>query len=217
MESPVYEYDLASEVREHNRKQKLLRAMFAVVAVPLWALSYVLVLTLVTIPVTFLGGGRQAILVISWVMMAILAVEGIRYGKQLFDAERFARSFFGGLSVSEGGLNFSRAMQHFHGVPNPFALGFMVSQVLLCAPRSLVNAWKAHRSIIGADGNALEEAQRLFDSLLSKRDWIPLEHHELDGEELLILRTLGVLWSRSEAGSDEIRISAALTNRLYTP
>ena len=86
---------------------------------------------------------------------------------------------------------------------------------MLCAPRSVVNARKAHRAIVRANEIDLQLAQQFFDELFRERRWVDIDDHLDHAEEMEILRKIGVLWTRVEMNRAEVRISAALTNRLY--
>ena len=62
---------------------------------------------LLSIPAHYFDSSRNTLLGITWGFMLILAWEGFRYSKELFDGEQYAKSFFGGLSITEEGQNLS--------------------------------------------------------------------------------------------------------------
>ncbi len=147
--------------------------------------------------------------------MAILAIDGIRHGKQVFDLTGFARSFFyHGLTGSESERNLRLSAAWFWGVPDVLGMSYVVSQVLLAAPRSLVHAGRAFASLVPAGEHELRSTAEVLARLAQERTWAPLDRYRADGEQLHYLSRVGLLWSRVEHGTAEIRIPAHLAPRL---
>lgn len=98
-------FDSALHVLEHNRRQRMRMILYAVAAAPLWVLAYWIVKVLVAISIGYFAG-RGWIAPVTRTVMSILAIEGVRYGKQVFDLAEFAHSFYHrGLTGTESERN----------------------------------------------------------------------------------------------------------------
>ena len=213
----AYDFDLEEHLIAHNRKHRIRRVLYVLASIPLWWLSYWIIRVLVHIPVTLLTGSRTAVKVAAWMMMALLLVEGARKAKEIVSADRYMNSvFLHGLTGTREERTLRFAFARVHGVPDPLAVGFVVSEILFCAPRTVVKAWESHRAIVTATRELREEAQDLFDLLLTERRWVQVEEYRDRAEALGVLDRADLLWNRIKDEVGEIRIPAALTNEILS-
>src|SRR5687768_17434568 len=72
--------------------------------------------------------------------LAVLAIEGWRHRRPLFDLGYYARSDFNLADADKT----TRALSRHYG--NPLGIPYIISQVLLCAPRTTIMALVFHRA-----------------------------------------------------------------------
>ncbi len=168
----------------------------------LWIVSFWVVRIGYAIPLDALGLSASTIsFYLAAATMVVLAVEGARYAKPLFDLREYSRSVYCNnlFAESESG----RALNSHYNYP--LGVAFLVSQALFCAPLSTIQAIKAFRSLVPRDDHTIAGAGRILQELQQGRGWVPAADYASSGAALALLDRLNLLRVRSEDGRVRIR------------
>jgi hypothetical protein len=139
---------------------------------------------------------------VAWGFMALLAFEGFKHSRPLFDLKDYTDSdFYNNVMVK---TDTGSALETYYG--NPLGIAYLVSQFLYCAPRTTVESIKAFRSIIRTNKQTVEEGQRVFQQLALKDDWIEVAEVEKYGAALCLLDRLELIRVRFENDVGQIRL-----------
>jgi len=185
--------------RRHNRVNALKACGFVLLSIILWPLSYWVFKLLVIIPCFLWGWSVSAKVTsaIAWACLALLAVEGARYGR-VFDI------------ASGSGMWYMRSLtgteQEALVTGGIYGCSWLASQAVFSAPRSTVDAINAFRAIVLFSPEELAEAERVFADLAPKRRWVPLTEYKDHGAVVFKLYKLGLIMSRFEGGVAEIKV-----------
>jgi hypothetical protein len=90
----------------------------------------------------------------AWYGCALLAVEGVRYGKKLFDLDSYSRSPAFRASSAD-----PRVSLMLTGRLNPLGVPYFISQCLFVAPRFTVGMVRALRSIVSLNAETRAKAE----------------------------------------------------------
>jgi len=197
---------------EFNSKQTLRGAMLLIASPFLWLVSYVVVWILVRMPIHQFNSDRLMSIApyITWGVMLLLVVEGFRYRGRLFDSDAEVRRFDGlGRPSSTGGafvLNY---------VEGPLLLGHIISQVLLYAPRSVVDAMKAFGMRLHASEKELESAAQVMNAIGAKGEWVPAEHFSDRRADMELLLKLKMVRAKVSDGLVDVRLEIGLEEKYY--
>jgi len=185
--------------RRQNRVNALKACGFVLLSIILWPLSYWIFKLLVIIPCFLCGWSVSATVTsaIAWVCLALLAVEGARYGR-VFDIMSGAGTWYmRSLTGTEQEALVTRRI---------FGYSWIISQTLFSAPRSTVKAMKALRAIVVFGPEELADAERVFADLAPTRRWVPLTQNQDHGGVVFKLYKLGLIMTRFEGGVAEIKV-----------
>ena len=133
--------------------------------------------------------------------LALLAVEGFRYGKPMYDLAEYARSGYYDNFVMQSETG--RALRYRYD--DPMGVAFLISHFLFCAPRCTAHAIKAFRSVIRVDERAVVSATRILEELRQSRKWVSASTCADSGTALILLDQLDLIWVRTDSGGVEIR------------
>ena len=197
--------DLLKRVRWHNGLKVGTGVALLPLSAGLWVASFWICRILFALPLDlFVSSGWEASFYVAWVMMVVLAVEGVRYGKPLFDLADYARSGYRDNLLMES--DSIRALNRY--AKNPLGMAYIISQALFCAPHCTVEALKAFRSLLRIDQETAAEAAAILRELKRSRKWTPVSAYAKKGAALMLLRRLDLIWMRAEAGEIEVRYPA---------
>ncbi len=98
---------------------------------------------------------------------------------------------------------------------NPLALAWIISQVLLCAPRSLLAGILRLRSRHTASDEDLARAAAIFDELGERPGWAPLADLLADDLSIRLLTDLRLLWVRRTDGVGEVKVATPIRRRYF--
>lgn len=201
---------LETRIKNHNRFQLLLALLFVILGTALWFVSYWISKFLLFMPLSWFEATRHIELA-TWGFMALLAFEGFRYSRELFDLEAMAKAHFNGdFSSTREADNLRAAAWLHYGVPDPFRVGKVVSDLLLAAPRLTLKAWACLRSLVKLGPIEAERAETLFYDLARERGWVDMTPYLDHGEELRTLHKMKLLWSRIQDDVPEVRVPPSL-------
>lgn len=194
---------LRQMIRRHNRTCLLKAALFVIGAVLLWPMCYWF-FKYVTMAITYPWGvvwSDATYSSIGAACIALLAVEGVHYGRKVFDLESYRESTYYDF-VGHGRGEF--AITYMTG--DMASTAYIWSNLLFCAPRCTVLAWQNLRARTQAADETIESAVELVKELRLRDDWIPAGEFSASPASLHVLDRLNVLWLRVEAGVPEIRL-----------
>ena len=123
---------------------------------------------------------------VALAFMVVLAIDGVRYRKPLFDLQEYTRSGYYNNFITQ--TETGRAMSWHYG--NPLGIAYLISQALFLAPRSTVHAVKAFRSLVPTDETTVAEAAQVLRELKTQREWVPAEtghlapHHQSEPRKM---------------------------------
>ncbi len=140
---------------------------------------------------------------IAGVLTALLAIEGVRYKKRLFDLIDYHESIYY-QDADPLAKDSASALNAYYG--NPSGMAYLVSQALFSAPRTTVFAIKCFRSIIRGSADSAAAAAQIYNDLNSRRVWVSAGKFENCGGALCLLDKLSLIWTQIEAGECQIRI-----------
>ncbi len=204
------ETELRRLVRNYNRQQILVGCCAAVGAVALWLIAFWVWRFFAGLWLGILGFDH----VKSWsfeiaiVLTALLAIEGVRYHKRLFNLVEYHESAYyqGGLLETDTG----HALNAYYG--NPAGAAYLISQGLFSAPRSTVFAIQFFRSIIRASDDTIAAATEVYNALKLQRGWVSVGVFPSHGRALALLDKLKLIWTEVRADGCHVRIPP-LTSR----
>ena len=198
---------LSRHRNRHNLLAGLRGVAWLVVAALSWVISWHALWWLFAVPTYMLGRiwrwspSARMCSIAAWVGIVLLAVEGVRYSKRLFDIEEYAKSayykiFTVGSDEHIGSL--------FLG--NPFGAPYLVSQALFIAPRSTVKSLFAFKSIILMNDLVLDAAHHIINDLAAQNRWTTAQRYREHAHALGPLEKLGILQHQVTAGVVEVRL-----------
>ena len=186
--------------------------VWVAVAAVTWWISYWVIYWLFTLPAVMLGSmwnwspsaaARHGAAVVG---CAVLVVEGVRFGKRLFDIESYSRSLYNeAWQVGKRGLPFVSLQ-----LGNPAGAAWIISQFLLVAPRSTVRSVTSFRSIVRLDADAVARAEQAVARLRGRKGWVFATDFGADPEAFAALDRLKVIRSKVENGCVMIRLGLGL-------
>ena len=147
----------------------------------------------------------------AWIGVALLAIEGIRYSKKLFDTEAYARSLYYRIYT----LGFDKpplVVSPLLG--NPLAAPYIVTQILLIAPRATVRTVAAFRSLVFMNSETARHAAAIVAELLRSRFWTPAVSFKEHAAALYPLHKMKILWQKLENDELQIKLDPEFANLL---
>ena len=197
--------DLQASQRQHNVAEALKGTGYLIAGVLLWIVSYWVVVALFWLPCVLWGDvpSWTVTRAVAWGGMLLLAVEGVRHGKRLFDLSAYAESVY---AQGITGTQTERALGRVTG--SPLGTAYVLSQILFAAPRATVGAIKSFTSLVRFSQEELDTALSLARELAERNAWVPLEPYMKDGPVLVKLFKLGLVWHDVKDGSVQIRFAA---------
>ena len=141
----------------------------------------------------------------AWLGVGLLAVEGFRHGKEFFALEDYQESLF---------YRSSAVLQGNGGPPslgssrlNPLGRAFVISQLLLVAPRSTVRALSAFRSLVGMNNEVSSVAANIIRDLARDNQWTTVNRFRDSAAALGPLHKLNILHQHVVDGIIEVRLN----------
>ena len=132
---------------------------------------------------------------IAWLAMLVLVVDGVRYSAPLLTMRTFMDSDFYPY--------FSRALPEDRATP---LAAWLASQLLYCAPRSLVLALRSFRTLVATDDDVVARAAAIRRELAESGKWTPAAHFSAADEALLLLERLELIWVNRDSEIITVRI-----------
>jgi len=193
--------------RRHNQIAWLKAIGWSALAVPMWCISWGL-MWLGFVMLMGLWGDvwhgypswamcRWA----AWIGVGLLAVEGFRYHRKLFSLEEYRQSWYWGVYAQGENAPFVPVIRG-----NPLAVPYGVSQFLFIAPRSVVNAIRAVRSVVKLNEEASGPAAAIGGDLAGKAGWSRAETLRTFAAGVQPLAKLGILHHRVKDGVVEVQL-----------
>jgi hypothetical protein len=219
----MLEIDLKEWESRHNMKAAGLGVMWLVAAAALWYISYWIMWWLVAIPCYQFGSiwnwtpTARFVNVAAWIGIAILVFEGIRYGKRLFDREHYAKSWYYEVYTA---VNPSGSAARFQGYAfgwirgNPLSVAYVISEVMLSAPRSTIKAILAFRSMVHMNEEVRRHGQAILADLAARNDWMPPEMYREHAQALYPLSRLKAIYERVKDDALQIRIDPGMLEKV---
>jgi hypothetical protein len=212
------ERQLRGLLERHNREELVWGLGIAAGSVLLWLLSYLIAAAFVLLIVTVIFHKYPHGWLVNGItagVLVILLVDGIRHTGELFDLRRFRHSFYSiganqihvGWTVS--GPSVTRG--------NPLQAAFAISQFLLCAPRSSLAAIRRLRNRTRIDDAMLARAVTCLQTLARDSNWHDVSSFGRDAPALAYLDLLGLLWTRLENGTAQVKLDPSARARYLEP
>ncbi len=199
--------DLQKRVKLHNAVRIAMGVILGIGSLALWVASFWIVRIMVAIPLFALGfAGWRIGFYAALAFLPLLAVEGVRYGKPLFDLHEYTKSAYYDNFIMQSQSGW--ALHWYAG--SPLGIAYLVSQALFCAPRTSVHAVRAFRSLVPRDEATVAEAARILTELSERREWVPASRYSHCGAALMLLDRLKSIWVDIESGETQIRYSAGI-------
>lgn len=200
------ELELTQLLKKHNRNNFLWGVLSAAVSLIFWCVAYAVAALFVFLILIFVFHTKtNRILVhgISLGVMLLLLIEGIRCREDLFDIDNARYSFYTSIDTALGGLDFSRYRCRSCNI---FRGGYIISQILLCAPRSTLAAWSFFRGMISVNPNYLRVALECFYTLGRENDWMKVSDFGDRSWALKYLDAADLLWFHMEKDQVQVKI-----------
>ena len=203
--------DLQERVSRHNAGQIAIGLTLVPGSIALWIASFWTVRILFAFPLFAFGFPFWRIsLYVALAFLVLLAIEGARYGKPLFNLQEYTKSAYydNFIMQSQSG----RLLNWRAG--SPLGIAYLVSQALFCAPRTSVHAVRAFRSLVPRDEATVAEAAQVLTELEAQREWVPASRYSHHGAALMLLDRLRLIWVEIESGETQIRYPAGMSKSL---
>ncbi len=200
------EADLARIVTRHNALAAAKALAWLVVAAAAWFASWWAIWLLFFVPTTLWGlwPSLETCSYVAWGGLALLAVEGVFYGRKLFDLEGYNRSLYFRI-YSGGEEKIPIRTGRYSG--NPLGMAYLVSQMLFIAPRATVNVARSLRSLVFMDADARRQAEAALKILSPSKGWVSSKELTWVGLGLYPLHKLRLIETRvTDAGDILIRL-----------
>ncbi|MFO7955550.1 MAG: hypothetical protein R6X33_00420 [Candidatus Brocadiia bacterium] len=189
--------------RKRNIKQVLAGVGFGLLAGLMWFISFGVITWLFLVPCSLFGYRPPAVVrgLVVWGCMGLLAFEGVRYGRELFDTG----------TVPDTALSRNALSGRFVGC------AWLVSQTLFAAPRCTVRAVDAFRSLVFLGQEERAAANQILADLAQSSEWRPAGRY--DGREagLTALNRLGLLRMRHTGRGVEVKLPPDVRKKLHGP
>lgn len=199
--------DLQKRVSLHNGGRIAMGLLLVPGSMALWIASFWTVRILVAFPLFAFGVPFWRISsYVALAFLVLLAVEGVRYGKPLFDLQEYTKSAYYDNSIMQS--QSGRALSWYAG--HPPGIAYLVSQALFCAPRTAVHAVRAFRSLVPRDEATVAEAAKILTELKARREWVPASRYSNRGAALMLLDRMRLIWVDIESGETRIRYPAGM-------
>jgi hypothetical protein len=206
---------IEAEIAAFNRHAWNLAWVYGGVALGLWLLSYVILMSLIGIPLHQFGvhvPGWLLLLLVSCAML-LLAWEGLRHARRLFDLDDYRHSFYSfnpaGSDEQQHAANLmsSVVMTPSAIIAEELRISYLISQVLFSAPRLSAKAWASARNHVRLSASDLVQAQEFLD-LLGKDGgpWVHVADHREAMGIMPALEQLGLTESRVEGSRMQVRM-----------
>ena len=186
---------LKKEITLHNGTARAKGLAFIAIAPVCWYISYWLVWFLAFWPLQNFGVGssRSIAHIIAWIGMGLLVIEFIRYG---------------GPSLRIEDVGAWRATGTYGGYEMAKSVGqiYMIAQILFCAPRSVIHAVKAFRSVVKSDDMLIEKADAVIQVIIDNNQWVDIGKVG-DDDCLDMLHTIKLIRFRDGVGKTEAGFS----------
>lgn len=196
---------------QHNLLVGLRGLGWLVVAVPTWYISWwvmwfiVQILLILPREIWRWSPPRWVFPAGAWFGVALLAVEGLRHGKELFALQDYQESlFYRSSGVLQGD---DRAPSYGSWRLNPLGRAFIISQMLLVAPRSTVRAVRAFRSLVSMNEDVSAAAERVIAELAQDNQWTSANRFRDSAAALGPLHKLDILNQHVLDGIIEVRLN----------
>ena len=191
--------DLLQRIRRHNAVHLALGVLLVPSAILLWFASFWVFRVLFVLPCVLFGNYEMwpTSFYVAWGCVPLLAVEGLRYRKQLFSLSEYTESLHYAA--------FKMTAMHAHD-SNPFGTAWIISRFLFCAPRATVHAAKEFRSIIRVPEETVRAATEIVNRLAQERRWIPWSELSEFGPSVLLLGRLRLVWTKIDNEELQLRI-----------
>lgn len=199
--------DLQKLVSQHNTGQIAMGLVLVPGSMALWLASFWTVRILVAFPLFAFGFPFWRIsFYAALAFLVLLAIEGVRYGKPLFDLREYTRSAYFDIFAmqTESGRALSSRTLSLPGE------AYLVSQALFCAPRTAVHAVRAFRSLVPRDEATVAEAAQILTELEARREWVLASRYSNRGAALMLLDRMRLIWVDIESGETRIRYPAGI-------
>ena len=146
----------------------------------------------------------------AWLGMALLAAEGLRHGKELFAVEDYQESLF---YRTSGVLQGDDQPPHYGSWRfNPLGRAFIISQLLLVAPRSTIRSLSAFRSLVFMNQEASVAGERVIAELARNNQWTSANRFRDNAAALGPLNRLNILHQHVVDGIVEVRLNRDFLN-----
>lgn len=145
---------------------------------------------------------------LAWVGVAVLAVEGFLYGRNMYRAEDYAQTLYADFDKMAEEQRWTHPMLGTrYGGPIPrMSAAYWVSAFLFSAPRFTVKAWTSLRERVSMDDETLGHADAIVAALHARKTWIPVRALAAHASALYPLSKLKVIWTKLEGGEALVRL-----------
>ena len=186
------ETTLQEKIRQHNTRNLALGLLMIPASVVAWIVSFRILRTLFGMflhGLSFLWPGLNTATASHYLAMGclmLLAVEGFRRSRDLFDLADFSQSRYRDsvfMSTSSG-----QAMGYAFG--NPAAIAYVISQILFLAPEATRQTARLLIGRLPQDDAMVKAAAAILNELADNRQWIPRGKYHAHAASLAILQQL---------------------------
>ena len=184
--------------RRHNTVMFLKGIGWLLVAAVTWYLSYWVMWWIVAVLCVQFGSlwnwtpSAELLRNAAWIGIAILAFEGLRFGKELLDREGYAKSAYYDVHQVMG----SPRPTFVNPVGQVVGLMYLISEFLLAAPRATMRAFFAFNAQSFLRRDVIPHAEAIVDDLDRRGVWTPPVFYADHKQALYPLHKLGVIWEQ---------------------
>lgn len=143
-------------------------------------------------------------LILAWLCMIPLLIEGVRNTRPLFEASELGRSGFSGMMQVWQDRPSAVGVRMAHAG----AMMFVITQLLYAAPRTMVLAIKAFKSRLPTDEATVGGAAKILRELKASRNWTPAATYQDRGAALPLLLRMELIWADDKGGGMQVRYPA---------
>jgi hypothetical protein len=196
---------LQTKLGRYNALHLCFGSVLVAIAPAFWFGSFWFARYLFWLPLA-LGGVRGMwgpSLYVAWAFTALLAFEGLRGSRPLFDLMEYSVSDFNFPEHPGSSVNRQRL--------DPLAYAWFVVQVLFVAPRTTILAIQYLQGVVRVSSAEIERATAIFNELEDDRRWRSVRAFGDCGPEVHLPVRLELIWFQRGATDFEIRFPAAMT------
>jgi len=209
--------DVSSLVARYNQVSLVSSIGYAFAAIFLWFLSYAVVWLIAYIIISAWRGPFGSYQYAHWAAtgaMVLLVISGMRHTGPLWDLSDYNSSLFSADRPFTGMAYAAGAHYGLVGAAfRSLSVAYVVTQLLLSAPRCTVLAVTRFRQRMHLAGHQIAATQRIAEDLQRSAKWVALDTYREQHIHVAVLQRLRLVWIKENAGQMQVRIDPSYTGQ----